>query len=254
MARPQITKRVCKEPAFSEFAPIGAAEKRKAIVLTVEEYEAIRLIDLDGMTREACAERMRIARTTAQTIYNSARTKIAESLVHGLSLRIEGGTFLLCDGSAGCPRCRRKEAAARGEGQFFFDNKEDHVMRIAVTYDNGNVFQHFGRTEYFKVYEVEGNEIKGSDVYSANGVGHGALAGLLSGSGIDVLICGGIGGGAITALGNVGIQVVAGASGDVDAAVAAYLAGELVSTGSNCNHHHHADGHSCGAHGCGHQE
>ena len=125
-------------------------------------------------------------------------------------------------------------------------------MKIAVTYDNGNVFQHFGRTEFFKVYEVEDNKVISSEVIGSNGVGHGALAGLLSEQSVDVLICGGIGGGAQAALAEAGVELCAGAEGDADQAVEAYLKGELVSTGANCDHHHHEDGHSCGDHEEGH--
>ena len=125
-------------------------------------------------------------------------------------------------------------------------------MKIAVTYDNGNIFQHFGRTESFKVYEVEANKVVSSEVIGSNGVGHGALAGLLSEQSVDVLICGGIGGGAQQALAEAGVELVAGAEGDVDQVVEAYLRGELISTGANCDHHHHEDGHSCGDHGEGH--
>lgn len=124
-------------------------------------------------------------------------------------------------------------------------------MKIAVTYDNGNIFQHFGRTEYFKVYEVEDKKVVSSEVIASNGVGHGALAGLLAGQAVDVLICGGIGGGAQAALAEAGVELCAGAEGDVDQAVEAYLKGELVSTGANCDHHH-GEGHSCGDHGEGH--
>lgn len=124
-------------------------------------------------------------------------------------------------------------------------------MKIAVTYDNGEVFQHFGRTENFKVYEVEDNKVVSSEVIGSNGTGHGALAGLLEGEGIDVLICGGIGGGAQAALTEAGIELVAGAKGNTDEVVEFYLRGELVSTGVNCDHHHHEEGHSCGEHGCG---
>lgn len=131
-------------------------------------------------------------------------------------------------------------------------------MKIAVTYENGNVFQHFGRTEFFKVYEVENQQIISSEVISSNGTGHGALAGLLAGQAVDVLICGGIGGGAQAALAEAGVELCAGAEGDVDKAVDAYLKGELISTGANCDHHHeeghdcghHEDGHTCGGH-CG---
>ena len=73
-------------------------------------------------------------------------------------------------------------------------------MKIAVTYDNGEIFQHFGKTESFKVYEVEDNKVVSSEVIGSNGTGHGALAGLLAEQGVNVLICGGIGGGAQTAL------------------------------------------------------
>ena len=125
-------------------------------------------------------------------------------------------------------------------------------MKIAVTYDNGNIFQHFGRTESFKVYEVEDNKVISSEVIGSNGVGHGALAGLLSGQSVDVLICGGIGGGAQAALQEAGVELCAGAEGDADQVVEAYLKGELISTGANCDHHHHEDGHSCGDHEEGH--
>ena len=125
-------------------------------------------------------------------------------------------------------------------------------MKIAVTYDNGNIFQHFGKTEFFKVYEVEDNKIISSEVIGSNGLGHGALAGLLGEQGINVLICGGLGGGAQTALKEAGVEVCSGAKGDADQAVEAYLRGELVSTGANCDHHHHEEGHSCGDHEEGH--
>lgn len=125
-------------------------------------------------------------------------------------------------------------------------------MKIAVTYDNGNIFQHFGKTEFFKVYAVEDNKVISSEVIGSNGVGHGALAGLLAGQSVDVLICGGIGGGAQAALEEAGVELCAGAQGDADQAVEAYLKGELVSTGANCDHHHHEEGHSCGDHEEGH--
>ncbi|WP_026488378.1 FKBP-type peptidyl-prolyl cis-trans isomerase [Butyrivibrio sp. XBB1001] len=135
-------------------------------------------------------------------------------------------------------------------------------MRIAVTYDNGEVFQHFGHTESFKIYNVENDKIVSSEVISSNGQGHGALANVLAGEEVDVLICGGIGGGAHQALSDNGIKICAGASGDADKAVESFLKGELEDTGINCDHHgeghtcgDHEDGHSCGSHdeegGCG---
>lgn len=131
-------------------------------------------------------------------------------------------------------------------------------MKIAVTYDDGNIFQHFGRTEFFKVYETEDGKVVSSEVISSNGVGHGALAGVLAEQSVDVLICGGIGEGAQAALKEAGVELCAGAEGNTDQVVEAYLKGELVSTGANCDHHHgeehscgdHEEGHSCGG-GCG---
>lgn len=131
-------------------------------------------------------------------------------------------------------------------------------MKIAVTYDNGNVFQHFGRTEEFKIYNVEGGRVVDSEVMSSNGVGHEALAWLLKEADIDALICGGMGQGAQDALAEAGIEVCAGAQGNTDEAVAAFLAGELVNTGVNCDHHdhehghdhHHDHDHGCGDAGC----
>ena len=127
-------------------------------------------------------------------------------------------------------------------------------MKIAVTYDNGNIFQHFGKTENFKVYEVEDNQVVSSEVIGSNGTGHGALAGLLSEQGVDVLICGDIGGGAQAALAEAGVELCSGAEGDVDAAVEAYLNGTLTSAGATCDHHDHEEGHSCGDHCGSHEE
>ena len=126
-------------------------------------------------------------------------------------------------------------------------------MKIAATYENGNIFQHFGRTESFKVYEVEDGKIVSSEVIGSDGIGHGALAGLLAGHDIQVLICGGLGGGALNALTNAGIEVCAGASGNADEAVEAFLRGDLVDTGANCDHHHGEgeDHECCGGHGEG---
>ena len=129
---------------------------------------------------------------------------------------------------------------------------EDFTMKIAVTYDNGNIFQHFGKTETFKVYEVEDNKVVSSEVIGSNGTGHGALAGFLNSTDIDVLICGGIGGGAQAALAAAGIKLFGGVSGDADEAVKAYLEGKLAyNPDVHCTHHDHEDGHSCGEHHCG---
>lgn len=128
-------------------------------------------------------------------------------------------------------------------------------MTIAVTYENGQVFQHFGHSEYFKLYEVENGRVTASRVVDTNGSGHGALAGLLAGQRVDTLICGGIGMGAQIALAQAGITLCTGVSGPADEAVDAYLAGTLsYSAAANCDHHgaHHHDQCGEGSHGCGH--
>ena len=123
-------------------------------------------------------------------------------------------------------------------------------MKIAVTYADGMIFQHFGHTQQFKVYEVENGAIVSSEVVDTNGSGHGALAGVLSALKADVLICGGIGGGAQMALAQAGIKFYGGVSGYADDAVEAFLAGNLdYNPNVRCNHH--GEGHTCGDHGCG---
>lgn len=126
-------------------------------------------------------------------------------------------------------------------------------MKIAVTYENGNVYQHFGHTEQFKVYTIEDGIIAASEVCSANGNGHGALSGLLSGWGVSKLICGGIGAGAKNALREAGIEIFGGVSGNTDKQVEIYLRGELsYNPDMECDHHGHEQ--ACGHHGdsCGH--
>lgn len=128
-------------------------------------------------------------------------------------------------------------------------------MKIAVTYENGQIFQHFGHTECFQVYEIENGQIVRKTLADTNGSGHGALAGFLQQLGADAVICGGIGGGARQALENAGIRLYGGVSGSCDEAVAALLAGTLdFSQNATCDHHgehHHEEGHTCGSHGCG---
>ena len=128
-------------------------------------------------------------------------------------------------------------------------------MKIAVTYENGQIFQHFGHTEQFKIYTVEDGKVVSAAVVDTNGSGHGALAGFLAKQNGTVLICGGIGGGAQMALASAGIQLFGGVSGSCDVAVEAYLANNLgYNPNVKCDHHDHEhnDGaHSCGNHGCG---
>ena len=124
-------------------------------------------------------------------------------------------------------------------------------MKIAVTYENGMVFQHFGHTQQFKIYEIADGNVVSFNILDTNGSGHGALAGLLKDNGIDVLICGGIGGGAQNALNEAGIKFFGGVQGSADGAVVAYMTGKLnYDPDAKCDHHDHdhGEGHSCGEH------
>ena len=125
-------------------------------------------------------------------------------------------------------------------------------MKIAVTYENGQIFQHFGHTEQFKIYETEDGKIVDSKIVDTNGSGHGALAGFLTDNQVEVLICGGIGGGAQMALAQAGIQLYGGAAGEADRAVEAFLKDALVfNPDVHCDHHGEEHHGNCGNHGCG---
>lgn len=232
MPRPNKAKRVGKIPVRCHFAAVeriqgqDMAGGHAVIIMSMEEFETVRLIDYLGLTQAEAAQRMDVGRTTVQSLYTSARRKIARYLVEGSSLRIDGGNYA---------------------GQFM---KGDFNMKIAVTYDHGQVFQHFGHTSQFKIYTVEDGRVAGSQVVDTNGSGHGALAGFLKDYGVETLICGGIGAGAKNALAEMGIELFAGAAGDADAQVESFLAGNLeYDPNTECNHH---EGHHEGS--CGHHE
>ncbi len=250
--RPEKCRRVCHFPKTLEFVPAQDKSKKEPIILTVDEYETLRLIDKEGLSQEQCSERMQIARTTTQRIYENARKKLADVLVDGRPLRIEGGSYQLCNGGnlmCGVNECYKQELFKK-----YKKNTGDNTMRIAVTYENGEIFQHFGHTEAFKVYDVDDGKITKSEVVSTNGSGHGALAELLHAMNVDTLICGGIGGGAQVALASAGIKLYGGVSGNADEAVNALISDKLdYNPDVHCDHHdhEHGEGHTCGDHSCG---
>lgn len=269
MARPSKPKKVCGEPRCRRF--FGEIGKRDDfyIAMTVEEYETVRLIDYLGKTQEECAASMGVGRATVQMLYAEARKKLARFLVEGAELEISGGDYVVCP----LRQCRQRRISDREEEHLADKNRKNlpgrsersqkgaYDMIVAVTYENGEVFQHFGHTEEFKIYQVEDGRIVSSRVVGTNGSGHGALAGFLKDQGVDVLICGGIGGGARNALADAGIQLLGGACGNADAQVESYLAGKLHydpdvqcshhgHEGGSCGEHGHHEGGGCGEHGC----
>lgn len=253
MARPTKCRRICHYPNQMAFSPIESDANKEIITLTIDEYETLRLIDFEGFSQEQCAKSLQIARTTVQKIYDTARTKLAKMLVEGCSLKIVGGDYKFCDGNNNaCYKegCNKQQILGK-----YYSLKGDDIMRIAVTYCDGQIFGHFGHTEQFKIYDVKDGKVVNSQVVDTNGSGHGALAGLLGALSVDVLICGGIGGGAQMALKEAGIKLFGGVLGSADDAVKAYLENTLdYNPNVKCSHHDHEHGeghHTCGSHGCG---
>ena len=245
MPRNTKCRRISGLPGQFGFAPTDSIDV-DALRLTFDEFETIRLLDAEGMTQEQCAAKMGVARTTVTAMYDNARKKIAKVLVEGRSLIISGGNVSF--------------DISKGESIKNERKKGDNEMRVAVTYENGEVFQHFGHTEQFKVYDIEDGKIVHEEVVDTNGQGHGALAGFLFGGKVDTLICGGIGGGAQVALSEAGIKLYGGVSGNADEAVKALIEGRLdYNPDVKCDHHgeghncsdHHDEDHHCGGH-CGH--
>lgn len=247
MPRPFRCRKIEQHPIYRSFSP-DDIKTTESVYMTVDEFEALRLLDDEGLTQEACALRMNIARTTVTAIYDSARKKIADTLVNGKRLLITGG------------HCEYEPINIEQN----LIKKGKKTMRIAVTYYKGEVFPHFGHTEQFKLYDVEDGKIVNEQVLDTNGSGHGALAGFLKAAEVDTLICGGIGMGAQMALAEADIKLYGGVKGSADDAVKAFLAGELnYDPNAKCDHHghhhgeehqcghHHGEEHKCGEHCCG---
>lgn len=157
MSRPKKYRKVCQMPEIREFQPIGNNLCRSAVVISVDEYEAIRLIDKQGFSQEECGRYMQIARTTVQQIYDSARKKLAEVLVSGLPLKIEGGDFRLCDGKeeyCGCGGCKKHR-----RNQILVHHKEKDKMRIAIPLDENkqDICIVLSRAPYF-LFQDEGSQ------------------------------------------------------------------------------------------------
>ena len=146
MPRPVKCRKVCHFPQILEFLPADNTEKKTPIVLTVDEYETIRLLDKKGYSQEQCAASMQVARTTVQRIYEIARKKIADALIDGHPLRIEGG--ILESVTVRAATAALEDVTNRKFTKKYAEEKGEGIMRIAVTYENGQIFQHFGHTEH----------------------------------------------------------------------------------------------------------
>ena len=239
MPRNPSQKTIRSNPPSRSFIPLGrnAASGQSDVNLLLEEWEALRLVDYAGMEQSQAALSMGISRQSVQMLVSSARTKLARAVVEGLPLQILGD----------------QEQNTHTDLRY---EERTSKMKIAVTAQHTQVFPHFGRTPEFYLVTAEDGKITEEKIIAAPAEGHGALVGFLVSQGVDTLICGGIGGGAVNGLRSSGIKVYAGASGSVREQVLSLLSGQLPQQGeANCDHHdehdhehQHGQGHG---HGCG---
>ena len=247
MARSKKCRRICLDVACSTFQALGREEKT---LLELDELEAMRLADYENMEQEKAADKMNVSRGTFQRILYSARRKVADALLNGRSIHIESRERerTCCTTGPVCSRCYFPRRAAGTETHI----RKENCMKIAVTCENDQVYQHFGHTPEFAVFEIVDGKINGMQKVPTGDSGHGALAGFLADRNVELLLCGGIGGGALQALAEAGIEVIGGVSGDVVNAVGDYLKGVLKPDPNfRCSHHHHEggeEGHSCHCH------
>ena len=186
LPRPKKCRKVCQMPQIRDFRPVCEGNFSSVVLLTVDEYEAIRLIDKQGFSQEECSAYMQVARTTAQMIYNSARKKLATALVEGLPLRIEGGDYQLCDGKeefcacGGCWKHRRSCAC----------KKEDQEMKIAIPLDENKeeVCIVLARAPFFLFRENGADTIVENPAASAQGGAGVQAAQFLVDNGVNALI------------------------------------------------------------------
>jgi predicted DNA-binding protein (UPF0251 family)/predicted Fe-Mo cluster-binding NifX family protein len=227
MPRPVRSRRVAGSPPAVLFKPAGIpARELPEVILLLDEFEALRLADHEGLYQEAAALRMGVSRQTFGRIVEAAHAKVADALVNGKALRVEGGNAHV-------------------------DENGGKVMKIAVPTKDGNVDAHFGHCGYYSIFSVE-KELITAEARMDAGKGCGCrsgIAGELARSGVSALVAGNIGEGAVRVLGSFGITVTRGATGPVRSAVEAYLSGTLKDTGTNCAAHH-APG-DAGQGGCG---
>ncbi|MDO4740454.1 MAG: DUF134 domain-containing protein [Eubacteriales bacterium] len=188
MPRPRKCRKVCRMPVIREFHPVGETPCKAFVVMTVDEYEAIRLIDKQGFSQEECSSYMQVARTTVQMIYNAARKKLADALVEGLPLRIEGGEYQLCDGKeeyCGCGGCRRHRRGCMQE-----NSKGDGKMKIAIPLDENrqDVCIVLARAPYFLFREEGSDSIVENPAAQAQGGAGVQVAQFLVDSGVNALV------------------------------------------------------------------
>lgn len=227
MPRPRKRRKVCQLPGTKEFRPVGELSDDLIVTMTVDEYEAIRLIDDEGFSREECAAYMEVGRTTVQQIYDEARRKIARVLVEGATLRIEGGDFRLCDGEerrCGCGGCAKHRGMP-----LLRDDEEVGIMKVAVSIEENkaDVCPFAARSPYYLIHGEEGDEVvENPAAHAESGAGMQA-AQLLIDKGVTDFIAVRVGMNAGEALNAAGITVWKSVGKTAAEDIAAFEAGEL---------------------------
>ncbi|MHB8780155.1 MAG: DUF134 domain-containing protein [Candidatus Geothermincolia bacterium] len=255
MARPLKTKLVRATPRVDYFKPRGIpVDALQEILLTMEELETLRLVDSEGLYQEEAARVMGISRPTLQRLLTAARSKVAEALLRGKALRIEGGNYVLGRKTEHC--CSREAGAGECRMDSLTQEARRTRMKLAVVTEGEMVSQHFGRSEGLLVAEIENGAVVSTEKLQAPEHDCSALPLMMRSQGVQLAIVGGLGAGAMQHLISAGIDVIAGVSGNAEAALQTYLAGGLTPGEATCagdggchGHAPEADDHDGQGHG-----
>jgi len=249
VARPPKCKFISAIPANRCFLPETASGE--AVVITLEHLEVLRKVDYEEWDQDEAATFMGISRGTVQRMLQEAHHLVAEALVHGKSIRIEGGNVIVGGSVHHSRGCRHGSQCTKDKGFREDENMEDRNNTVlGIVSDGLRVFPHFGRAPGFHKVEIIDGEIRSQAYVDLEGQGHEAIPTALAKHGVRTLLAGGIGQGALNRLDAEGISVLAGIDGDVQTAIAEYVKGSLQGSDAVCNHHdgdsHHSDSHhSC---------
>ncbi len=230
MGRSKLSRLVSAPPLAAGFQPYGRCNQQDSVIeLFFDEYECMRLLDYEGWQQSEAASIMNISRPTLTRIYMEARRKIATALVEGLKVVITGGN---------------------PDFVSYRLNKANIVImnqKIAIPTKDGMLWPHFGKAPQVTIVTVENGQVKETNVYEAPEHQHGAMPRFIASHNCTDVLCGGLGGGAVNLLNELGIQVHAGApSIPIDELLAQYLGGTISYGDGSCHHdgcggHHHHD-------------
>ncbi|MCR4766279.1 MAG: DUF134 domain-containing protein [Bacteroidaceae bacterium] len=225
MGRNKQLRQILSTPLTAGFRPFGRNCKRgNCIELLFDEYEVVRLLDYEGCQQAEAAEQMKISRPTLTRIYMEARKKISTALVEGRQLKITGGNK---------------------DFSTYQSNKINVVImnqKIAIPTCDGALWPHFGKAPQVTIVTIEEGKVLETEVLDAPPHEHGAMPRFIAAHGCTAVLCGGLGGGAVTLLNQLGIEVHAGAPAiPIDELLTQYLGGTIVYGDGSC--HHHCDGH-----------